>query len=309
MKKYEEILKTSLSVNWEIDEVFNPKTDKINLDKNLLPQMMFGFEKLDFLSSQDKIKLNQIMTNSYFSLFGLIEDYIIRQISMLAASSVASIDESSKVKAYIQFSQEEVKHQLLFQRYCDEFQKLHSQPIKLVAENLDIAKLILEKSDFGVMLLTFHLEVITQDHYLAAEKYQVETDPLVLKIFKYHWLEEIQHAKLDRLKLVELREQLNDAELAVGFEDYLCLLDSLSELLIQQAKYNVETLSGVMETEMYPQQKVILQETMSASLVNLFINQVKSNSFYQREIENYSQKFRELILGYFEKLSSERAAA
>jgi hypothetical protein len=94
----------------------------------------------------------------------------------------------------------------------------------------------------GVLLTTLHLELITQAHYIDCIKDNQEIDDLFRSLFKHHWLEESQHAKLDVLELLKLRRKADEAQVQQAVDDYFGICSAFEELLAAQAKLDVGSL-------------------------------------------------------------------
>lgn len=87
----------------------------------------------------------------------------------------------------------------------------------------------------AVLLVTLHLEIITQAHYVDAMKDNGDVEPLFVSLFKHHWLEEAQHAKLDVLELEKLREGASPEQIALAEQEYIEILHAFAGLLGRQA--------------------------------------------------------------------------
>ena len=100
---------------------------------------------------------------------------------------------------------------------------------------------IMSKSPIAVMLITLHLEIMTQAHYVECVK-ESDVDPLFARLLKYHWIEEAQHAKIDALELQKQVAFANEAALERAVDDYLDVINAMDELLGKQSSMDVASL-------------------------------------------------------------------
>ena len=107
-----------------------------------------------------------------------------------------------------------------------------------------VAEVILSKSPMAVLLVTLHLEIITQAHYVDAMRDNQEMEPLFTSLFKYHWVEEAQHAKLDVLQLNKLRADAAPEQVETAINDYFDIVSAFAGLLAAQAKLDIGSLSA-----------------------------------------------------------------
>src|SRR6185503_12599055 len=134
-------------------------------------------------------------------LFGFVEEFIIKKVLELAGRY--TMDGSLQRRALLRFAEEESKHQLLFERTKATLLNGLGD-CGLVPGAGDVAGIVLSKSELCVLLLTSMLEWMTQHHYVDvfSSGFERESlDPTFVQIFKSHWLEEAQHAKLDHLEI------------------------------------------------------------------------------------------------------------
>jgi hypothetical protein len=94
------------------------------------------------------------------------------------------------------------------------------------------------------MLVTLHLEIMTQAHYVECVKDDTDIDPLFVKLLRFHWMEESQHARIDALELDKLLEAATPAAIDTALDDYLGLIDAFDGLLKSQADMDARSLAG-----------------------------------------------------------------
>ncbi|MBS2030592.1 MAG: hypothetical protein JST54_22000 [Deltaproteobacteria bacterium] len=238
---YDFCISTSERVAWKLDDVL-PKDAQLDFKRRFLPETLVGLDGVDCLSEAEKLKLNQIRGNAYLYLFSFVEEYIIATCVQHVDSEVFGDD--SALRAMLRFAEEEVKHQQLFKRACAAFAKSFGSNCEVLPSPEAVAGVILAKSPMAVMLITLHLEVMTQQHYVQCfqDNDQEDLDPHFKQMLKSHWLEEAQHAKLDALRLRKLAQTADAEARKRAITDYLDLLVALDGLLSQQAAFDVASL-------------------------------------------------------------------
>jgi hypothetical protein len=233
-------IELSERINWRLDQVVLPSA-KLDFTKSFMPSAMTFSANLPFLSSGEKLKLNQIFGNSYSYLFYFVEAYIITMAMDHARAEQYGDDDN--LRAMLRFAEEEVKHQQLFQRFRTLFDQQFGTSTDLVEGPQAVAEVILSKSPMAVLLVTLHLEIVTQAHYIDCMKDDQEIDPQFRSLFKHHWLEEAQHAKLDVLELLKLRQEADPELIEQAISDYFDICTAFAGLLGAQAKLDVNSLA------------------------------------------------------------------
>src|SRR5262245_26613599 len=184
---YGKVVEISERVAWRLNEVV-PDGAELDFKRPFMPAAMFQGGSLDFLSAGEKLKLNQIFGNSYAYLFYFVEAYIIDMAMRHAEAELYGNDDN--LRAMLRFAEEEVKHQKMFQRFKVMFDRSFGSECDLVQNPQAVAGVILSKSPMAVTLVTLHLELITQAHYVDCMRDSNEMEPLFQRLFKHHWLEE-----------------------------------------------------------------------------------------------------------------------
>src|SRR6185295_1003825 len=117
---YEAALAASIKVQWRVEDVIG---DGKHLDfaKPFMPESLARVEPLDFLSSKERIVLNQIRGHDYLYIFGLVEEFILPFVLDHARPILSGND--ARARAFIAFAGEEAKHIELFRRFRSDFLK------------------------------------------------------------------------------------------------------------------------------------------------------------------------------------------
>jgi hypothetical protein len=86
-----------------------------------------------------------------------------------------------------------------------------------------------------VLALTCHIELFTQAHYQQSIADDSDISELFRDVFKYHWLEECQHAMMDEIEWVREHERLSPAERDAAVDDLIELVGAVDGILQGQA--------------------------------------------------------------------------
>ena len=237
---YRETLLASQKVNWNIDDIIGGDK-KLDFSKRFMPEALARVEELEFLNEDEKRILNQIRGNAYLTIFGIVEEFIVPFVIDHVQWLPMDMDDY-KLRAFLQFAGEEVKHIQLFKRFCEEFKAGFATEHKVIGPAADIGKAVLANNPLGVALAILMIEWMTQAHYVDSVKDDNELDPQFKSLLKNHWLEEAQHAKLDERMVESLVENLDDEAIAAGIDGYLAVGGFLDEGLKQQTLFDLEAL-------------------------------------------------------------------
>lgn len=236
---YESCIKNSEKVAWRLDDVLPPDATP-DYGRPFLPESLSGESAIKGLSEQASLRLNQISGYAYINLFAFVEEYIIDAALRQAMAEVHG--DHTALRALLRFSEEEVKHQELFHRVLALFERTFGSKVEVLGDAAAVAGVILSKSPLAVMLVTLHLEIMTQSHYVESVREDHRIDPLFSSLLKNHWLEEAQHARIDALETMKLARQSTPQQVQQAFEEYLGLIDAFDGLLAAQAKMDVGNL-------------------------------------------------------------------
>jgi hypothetical protein len=146
-----------------------------------------------------------------------------------------------RVRALLQFAGEEAKHIQLFKRFRQEFEDGFGTECQVIGPPEAIAAAILAHDPLGVAITTLHIEWMVQRHYLDSIKDDQQLDPQFKSLLKHHWIEEVQHAKLDTLMVEALAASRSEAEIMRGVEEYLEIGGFIDNGLKQQVEFDLES--------------------------------------------------------------------
>jgi para-aminobenzoate N-oxygenase AurF len=234
---YRATLEASQKVNWRIEDIIGGDRG-LDFTKRFMPESLARVEPLDFLSAAEKRTLNQIRGNSYLSIFGLVEEFILPYLMDYARPQLQGDD--YRVRALLQFAGEEAKHIHLFKLFCEEFEKGFGDKPAVIGPPEAIAQAILAHDPLAVALTILHIEWMTQRHYQESVKDDQELDPQFKSLLKHHWMEEAQHAKLDTLVVEALSEGRAMEKIATAVEEYIEIGGFIDGGLAQQTQFDLD---------------------------------------------------------------------
>lgn len=231
--QYQRCIMNSKKVNWDIDnDVIRYR--KLDANHKFLPDSLSLVHQLSFLNQQDQRFISQIQGRSYAYVFALVERFINAKVMELSLDH--ALGDQVALQALTQFSMEELKHQELFRRIGSMADQVLPAGYVETASSNDVAIAVLQKSTWGVLALTCHIEIFTQVHYKQSIDNDTTLSPLFKDVFKYHWLEESQHASLDELEWQRIHAACSEDEVAQGVDDLIDLVVAVDGILQSQAQ-------------------------------------------------------------------------
>ena len=237
--RYQKCIDTSERVAWTINGVLSAGFD---FNKRFLPEALAQVNGLADLSDGEKLLLNQVRGLTYAHLFGFVEEFIVRELITLA--SRYSGEQAVERRAILRFAEEEVKHQLLFEKVkSDVLRRLGD--CGLVPGAGAVAGFVLGKSELCVLLLTTMLELTTQLHYtemFSSSEQRESLDPTFVNIFKSHWIEESQHVKLDELEVDRSAATVAEDKREAAIDELLEIGGAFDGLLKAQVDLDLQSL-------------------------------------------------------------------
>ena len=235
---YQSTLVASDAIHWRIEDIIGGER-RLDFAKPFMPESFARVEQLSFLTPDEKRILNQIRGNAYLCIFGLVEEFILPFVMDHARKQLQGDD--YRVRALLQFASEEAKHIQLFKRFRQEFEDGFGTDCPVIGPPEAIASAILAHDPLGVALTTLHIEWMVQRHYVDSIKDDQELDPQFKSLLKHHWLEEVQHAKLDTLMVESLAAGRSEEEIMKGVEDYIAIGGFIDGGLAQQVEFDMDS--------------------------------------------------------------------
>jgi hypothetical protein len=242
---YASCIRNSEKVAWRLDDVL-PSETRLDFSRPFLPDALTRTSKVPGLTDKERLLLNQVTGNAYLNLFAFVEEYILATVVHHAQTELTTRRDTDAIRALVRFADEEAKHQQLFHRFRTAFDRDFGTRCPVLDSAAQVAAVILSRTPIGVMLITLHLELMTQQHYTDCVRDDVAIDPLFCKLLKFHWLEEAQHARIDLLELDKLVVEATGDIRERGVDDYLAILGDFDGLLAQQAKLDLLAMENAL---------------------------------------------------------------
>jgi hypothetical protein len=240
--RYARCVEVSKRVRWEIDrDVFRGRA--LNFTKKFLPDGLSRVGELSFLSGDERRLASQIQGRTYANMFGLVERFI--NAKVLELSRDHWLGDQSALEALVRFSDEELKHQELFRRLEAMTATGMAPGYRFAPRPNDVAAVVLGCSTWAVLALTCHIELFTQVHYRQSIEKDAELSELWKDVFRFHWLEESQHAILDELEWVREDAKLTASQRDVGVGDLIELVGAVDGIVRAQAAADSEYFATV----------------------------------------------------------------
>jgi hypothetical protein len=230
---YKAVVKNSERVEWRLDDVL-PEGTRLDFSRMFLPPALVPGDELRFLDDVQQRARNHITSNAYLNLFAFVEEYIIAMA--LQHAHAETFGDRDAIRALCRFADEEAKHQALFLRYQAAFERDFGHECDVLGSASEVASVILSKVSLAVLLVTLHLELITQQHYTGSVKDDTAIDPLFAKLLKSHWLEDSPHARIDQLEIQTPAAVSTPKQIGKALDDYSDLLGAFDALLRSQAE-------------------------------------------------------------------------
>ena len=182
---FRETLVASQRINWRIEDIIGGAR-QLDFSKPFLPEPLARNANLYFLTTDEKLVLNQIKGHTYLAIFGLVEEFILPFVLDHVRPSLDKDD--YRVRAFLQFASEEAKHIQLFKTFTAEFHKHFASECAVIGPPSAIAEKVLAHQPLAVAVAILHIEWMTQRHYLDSVKDAQELDPQFKSLLKHHWM-------------------------------------------------------------------------------------------------------------------------
>ena len=244
---YQSVLAASEMIHWRIEDIIGGEK-RLDFHKPFMPESLARVEPLTFLNSDEKRILNQIRGNAYLSIFGLVEEFILPFVLDHARPQLHGDD--YRVRALLKFAGEEAKHIQLFKRFGQEFEEGFGTDCPVIGPPEAIAAEILKHDPLGVAITTLHIEWMVQRHYVDSIRDNQALDPQFKSLLKHHWLEEVQHAKLDTLMVESLAAGRDEDGIMQGVREYIDIGGFIDGGLKQQVEFDLDSFERAIGTRL-----------------------------------------------------------
>ncbi len=296
---YSDCLRRSQRANWDIDD-FNDFV--LDFDRPFLPEELAQVTRLEALTSAEQLLLNQIRGYSYACIFRFVEQYIIELVGELSADHTDPVAR----QALELFRWEEQKHQAMFSLFEDRFIEGFGTECEVIGDLDRVTAGILAGSRPAVLMLTTMLEWLTQAHYLAyfnGRSDEGQVDDAFAELFRLHWVEEAQHARLDTLETIQAVEPLDADERHLAVEEFLGLCSSLRDLVTAQAALDVASLERARGASYRSEDRLRIVDGQEQAMVHTFIGLGLRTRHFRRLVDHIHPRGEVLVDGYLEQVS------
>ncbi len=278
---YASCVRSSEKVQWRLDEVM-PEGTQLDFSRPFLPEKLAPTRALTFLAGDERRRLNQIAGKSYVNLFAFVEEYILATMTQHAHAEM--FGDTDAMRALVRFVDEELKHQQLFERYQRAFDEGFGSPVPVLESSVETANVIMSHSPMAVMIITLHIELMTQQHYVESVKDDDGLDPLFKSLLRHHWLEESQHARIDALELDKLASDASAEAISKSIDEYFVILEAFDGLLAQQASMDVGAFVEATGRQLDAAQASALEASQLLGYRRTFLQQGMINATFQRTL-------------------------
>jgi P-aminobenzoate N-oxygenase AurF len=235
---YATCLEGSLKHAWTVEDCYQGRD--FDFSKAFLPERIAGVSAITCLNENERRLLNQIRGNSYCHIFAFVEEYIVPMVMANANRDV--FGDETRLWSLLRFAEEEVKHQEMLRRACEQFENGFGVPCGLIPGREAVADVVLAKSALTALLLTSLIEWFTQLHYVEHVRDNDDLDPLFRDILRFHWIDESRHARLDSLLIDEIAGRLTPQQREQAIDELLELGGAVDGMLAQQLDLDIEAL-------------------------------------------------------------------
>jgi hypothetical protein len=239
-------------IHWRIEDIIGGEK-RLDFHKPFMPESLARVEPLTFLNSEEKRILNQIRGNAYLSIFGLVEEFILPFVLDHARPHLQGDD--YRVRALLKFAGEEAKHIQLFKRFRQEFEDGFGTECPVIGPPEAIAAEVLKHDPLGVAITVLHIEWMVQRHYVESVRDNQNLDPQFKSLLKHHWLEEVQHAKLDTLMVESLAAGRDEEGIMQGVREYIDIGGFIDGGLKQQVEFDLDSFERAIGAKLSDNEK------------------------------------------------------
>ena len=257
--RYARCIKASKRVRWDIDaDVFRGRS--FDFRRKFLPDGLTKVNDLAFLTPEEKRTMSHVQGRSYASIFGLLERFISTKTLEMAIRY--GLGDQIALEGLVRFSDEEIKHQELFRRIEAALGAKMPGGYVLVADANEVARTVLGKSSWAVLAMTCHVELFTQVHYRESIERDEELSDLYRDVFRFHWLEECQHAVMDEIEWCREDRTLSPEARDAAVDDLISLICGLDHLLQGQSAADAGYFMRLCDRTFTPAEQHAIRETV-----------------------------------------------
>ena len=236
-ERYAHTIKASRTGQWNI-ETDVIKGRRFDLDTKYLPDGLSLVHQFPGLTERERRFASQIQVRTYANVFGLVERFITAKLLEIGRDHW--LGDQNALAALVRFSDEELKHQALFRRIHDMMEATMPAGYRFDVNPDEVARAVLGKTTWAVLVLTLHIELFVQMHYRQSIAPDGALSPLFKDVFLFHWKDEARHVVLDELELHRHDATLTAAERDQGVDDFIALVGAVDGILQLQARADTD---------------------------------------------------------------------
>ena len=230
--RYARTIQASKAVHWDIDKDVI-KGRRFDIAKKYLPDGLSLARELPLSEAETRF-VSQIQGRTYANVFGLVERFITAKL--IDVSGHHALGDQNALEALVRFSDEEIKHQTLFRRIEAMMGETMPAGYRFDIDPDAVARAVLAKGTWAVLVLTLHIELFVQLHYRQSIEPDNELSELFKDVFLFHWKDEAQHSVLDELELKRHDATLSPEERERSVGQFIDLVVAVDLILQAQAK-------------------------------------------------------------------------
>ena len=282
---YADCIRRSKRATWELEHF---RDIELDFFRPFLPDNLAATRDAPELSERERLLLNQIRGHAYAHIFQFVEEYIVALVEdLLIENGEHGADRPRALKLFLA---EEKKHQALFALFKERFAEGFGTPCGLVGNMREVAATLIGRPRLSVLILTAMLEWLTQEHYLAYfdDSETGDIDDGFRELFRLHWVEEAQHARLDSIEALRVAGPMDASAREGAVAGFLELCDLLKPLLRSQAELDVESLERVADRKLADEERAAVLERQVESYHHTFIYLGLGNRHFRKLLAKVS---------------------
>jgi hypothetical protein len=289
---YRQLLETSRRVNWRMEDLIGD-AKRFDFSKPLLPESFARTNALPFLTPTEQLTLNHVRAHSYLAMFQLVEAFILPFV--VTQSTMNQADDPFRTPALRQFASEEVKHIELFNAFRRDFAEQFGVECDVIGPADEISHAVLAHSPLAVAILVLGIEWMSQGHFVESIRDNLELDAQFTSLLKYHFMEEVQHAKLDALMLQAMAKRSSAADIERAMDEYFEMGAFLDAGLRQQAALDLASFERAARCTLSIQQRAQFLEVQHQALRWTFLGSAMRNQNFLGTLGALSAHARERV--------------
>ena len=218
---------------FNLDDVLSSEA-RLDFSRPFLPESLARCQGFDFLLPREQLLFNQIRAHGYLYLFGVVEEFILPFLLERLGENPSS--DPWRTQALLGFAGEESKHIQMFRLFREDFASGFGSSPQVIGPPQAIADEVLGHDPLAVALVILQIEWMTQRHYVESVHDQQRLDARYKSLLKHHFMEEVQHAKLDALLVEDMATRYTAQQIERAVQEYFEIGLFIDGGLSEQAK-------------------------------------------------------------------------